>query len=51
MQTAMLWRPREGDEFAPVCGGCWGELFTAQQLYAHAVATPGVTLTIQREGS
>ena len=50
MQTAITWRPRPEGEFAPVCSGCWSELQIANALYAHAVATPGVVLSIKRDG-
>lgn len=48
MQTAIKWRPTLEAEFAPVCSGCWSEIFTANALYAHAIATPGVTLSLEK---
>jgi hypothetical protein len=48
LQSAISWRPTPESEPVPVCGACWGELFTAAQLYHHAVVTPGVTLRLER---
>lgn len=47
MQTAIKWRPTVDAEFTPVCSDCWSELTVANMLYAHAVATPGVTLSLR----
>lgn len=49
MQTALKWRRTPEDEFAPVCGECWSDLFIAAALYAEAVMTPGLRLCVERE--
>jgi hypothetical protein len=48
---AVDWCALDVGEFVPVCSFCWTDLMIANAAYAKAIATPGVRLSLRREGA